>query len=138
MCGSIKLDFTIIFSLPLLCLKFINNLTLSCLTCLIIASMYLWVSTIIIHFPFQNFRYMCSKLLEVAKKSSCVVAVVGKGHLQGIKKHWEQPVSVGDHFLISIVCMHFMHEIISFCFLGHSRTQLTYTTTGDSALGLNT
>lgn len=40
------------------------------------------------------FRYMSSKLLRVASEHSSVVAVVGKGHLQGIKKHWKQPVEV--------------------------------------------
>ncbi|GKV11528.1 hypothetical protein SLEP1_g22777 [Rubroshorea leprosula] len=41
-------------------------------------------------------RYMSSTLLRVAREHSLVVAVVGKGHLQGIKKHWKQPVSVND------------------------------------------
>ncbi|KAG5020999.1 hypothetical protein JHK87_016854 [Glycine soja] len=36
--------------------------------------------------------YMSSTLLKVASENSSVVAVVGKGHLQGIKKHWKQPV----------------------------------------------
>ncbi|KAM4103700.1 hypothetical protein ACJW30_06G098400 [Castanea mollissima] len=33
---------------------------------------------------------------ERDRKHSSVVAVVGKGHLQGIKKHWKQPVVVID------------------------------------------
>ncbi|KAK7272918.1 hypothetical protein RIF29_13960 [Crotalaria pallida] len=37
--------------------------------------------------------FMSHNLLQVAKKSCCVVAVVGKAHLPGIKKHWKQPVS---------------------------------------------
>ncbi|KAL2938088.1 hypothetical protein RDABS01_021537, partial [Bienertia sinuspersici] len=37
-------------------------------------------------------RYMSSTLLRVAKEHTSVVAVVGKGHLQGIKRNWEQPV----------------------------------------------
>ncbi|KAF7823121.1 traB domain-containing protein [Senna tora] len=41
-------------------------------------------------------QYMSSTLFKVAKESSSVVAVVGKGHLQGIKKHWEQPIVVKD------------------------------------------
>ncbi|KAJ4730001.1 TraB domain-containing protein [Melia azedarach] len=41
-------------------------------------------------------QYMSSTLLRVATEHSSVVAVVGKGHLQGIKKHWKQPVSVND------------------------------------------
>ncbi|XP_073006138.1 uncharacterized protein [Typha latifolia] len=38
--------------------------------------------------------YMSSKLLKVANNHSSVVAVVGKGHLAGIKKHWKQPIEV--------------------------------------------
>lgn len=41
-------------------------------------------------------RYMSSTLLEVAGENNSVVAVVGKGHLQGIKKHWQQPVEMKD------------------------------------------
>lgn len=40
------------------------------------------------------FRYMSSTLLRIASEHSSVVAVVGKGHLQGIKKYWKQPVVV--------------------------------------------
>lgn len=87
MCGSVKLDCTSVFSIPLLWLKFINNLALLRLNMihLIIAPMSLWESTIIIPFPFQKFRYMSAGLLEAAQKSTCVVAVVGKGHVEGIK-----------------------------------------------------
>ncbi|XP_038981846.1 traB domain-containing protein-like isoform X2 [Phoenix dactylifera] len=38
--------------------------------------------------------YMSSTLLKVAREHSSVVAVVGKGHLSGIKKHWKQPIEV--------------------------------------------
>lgn len=41
-------------------------------------------------------QYMSSTLLRVAKEHNLVVAVVGKGHLQGIKKNWEQPVEMND------------------------------------------
>ncbi|WOG98802.1 hypothetical protein DCAR_0418147 [Daucus carota subsp. sativus] len=41
-------------------------------------------------------KYMSSRLLRVASEQSSVVAVVGKGHLQGIKKHWKQPVELND------------------------------------------
>jgi len=41
-------------------------------------------------------RYMSSTLLKIASEHNSVVAVVGKGHLQGIKKHWMQPVVVKD------------------------------------------
>uniref|UniRef100_A0A803M841 TraB family protein n=1 Tax=Chenopodium quinoa TaxID=63459 RepID=A0A803M841_CHEQI len=40
--------------------------------------------------------YMSSTLLRVAREHTSVVAVVGKGHLQGIKRNWEQPVEVAD------------------------------------------
>ncbi|TKW26502.1 hypothetical protein SEVIR_3G194600v4 [Setaria viridis] len=38
--------------------------------------------------------YMSSKLLKVAREHSSVVAVVGKGHVSGIKKNWQQPIQV--------------------------------------------
>ncbi|CAD5190316.1 unnamed protein product [Musa acuminata subsp. malaccensis] len=38
--------------------------------------------------------YMSSTLLKVAREHSSVVAVVGKGHLSGIKKNWEQPIEI--------------------------------------------
>ncbi|KAK4777379.1 hypothetical protein SAY87_017566 [Trapa incisa] len=41
-------------------------------------------------------QYMSSSLLKIASESSSVVAVVGKGHINGIKKHWEQPILVKD------------------------------------------
>lgn len=41
-------------------------------------------------------KYMSCALLRVACQNSCVVAVVGKGHLQGIKKHWKQHVVMSD------------------------------------------
>lgn len=44
------------------------------------------------------FRYMSSKLFKVASEHSSVVAVVGRGHLAGIKKHWKQPLQVNWHF----------------------------------------
>ncbi|KAI8558310.1 hypothetical protein RHMOL_Rhmol04G0081200 [Rhododendron molle] len=39
-------------------------------------------------------QYMSATLLEVAREYRSVVAVVGKGHLQGIKKYWKQPVEL--------------------------------------------
>ncbi|KAG6484335.1 hypothetical protein ZIOFF_052850 [Zingiber officinale] len=38
--------------------------------------------------------YMSSTLLKVAREHSSVVAVVGKGHLAGIKKNWKQPIEM--------------------------------------------
>uniref|UniRef100_A0A7N0RIP6 Pheromone shutdown protein n=2 Tax=Kalanchoe fedtschenkoi TaxID=63787 RepID=A0A7N0RIP6_KALFE len=39
-------------------------------------------------------QYMSSTLLRVSKESRSVVAVVGKGHLKGIKEHWQQPIDL--------------------------------------------
>lgn len=41
---------------------------------------------------------MSSMLLKVAGEHNSVVAVVGKGHLPGIKKNWKQPIEVIDIF----------------------------------------
>lgn len=41
-------------------------------------------------------QYMSSILLRIAKEHTSVVAVIGKGHLQGIKKYWEQPIELKD------------------------------------------
>ncbi|XP_042478452.1 traB domain-containing protein-like isoform X2 [Macadamia integrifolia] len=41
---------------------------------------------------FERDLYMSSTLLRVASEHASVVAVVGKGHLQGIKRHWKQPI----------------------------------------------
>ncbi|KHG23349.1 uncharacterized protein F383_30087 [Gossypium arboreum] len=41
-------------------------------------------------------QFMSSTLLRTASEHSSVVAVVGKGHLQGIKKYWKQPVLIDD------------------------------------------
>ncbi|KAH7576772.1 hypothetical protein JRO89_XS01G0145600 [Xanthoceras sorbifolium] len=41
-------------------------------------------------------RYMSSTLLRIASEHSSVVAVVGKGHLRGIEKHWKQPISARE------------------------------------------
>ncbi|CAD6271685.1 unnamed protein product [Miscanthus lutarioriparius] len=38
--------------------------------------------------------YMSSMLLKSAREYSSVVAVVGKGHVSGIKKNWQQPIQV--------------------------------------------
>ncbi|KAG5551771.1 hypothetical protein RHGRI_010001 [Rhododendron griersonianum] len=39
-------------------------------------------------------QYMSATLFKVAGEYRSVVAVVGKGHLQGIKKYWKQPVEL--------------------------------------------
>ncbi|KAF5200375.1 Trab domain-containing protein [Thalictrum thalictroides] len=45
---------------------------------------------------YERDLYMSSTLLRVAREHTSVVAVVGKGHLQGIKKHWKQPVEIKE------------------------------------------
>jgi pheromone shutdown protein TraB len=42
------------------------------------------------------FRYMAYQLLRIASEHSSVVAVVGRGHLQGIKKNWNQTINVSN------------------------------------------
>ncbi|XP_060209572.1 uncharacterized protein LOC132636632 [Lycium barbarum] len=41
-------------------------------------------------------QFMSSMLLKVARDHNSVVAVVGKGHLPGIKKNWKQPIEVEE------------------------------------------
>ncbi|KAK8981732.1 hypothetical protein V6N11_028137 [Hibiscus sabdariffa] len=41
-------------------------------------------------------QYMSYGLLRTARKHSSVVAVVGRGHLPGIRKYWKQPVSINE------------------------------------------
>ncbi|EOA37749.1 hypothetical protein CARUB_v10012564mg [Capsella rubella] len=41
-------------------------------------------------------QYMASSLLRVASEHSSVVAVIGKGHINGIKKNWKQPITMND------------------------------------------
>ncbi|RZC65574.1 hypothetical protein C5167_009266 [Papaver somniferum] len=43
---------------------------------------------------FERDLYMAASLLNVASEHTSVVAVVGKGHLRGIRKHWQQPIEV--------------------------------------------
>ncbi|XP_057830809.1 uncharacterized protein LOC131041675 isoform X2 [Cryptomeria japonica] len=40
--------------------------------------------------------YMSSTILKIASESNSVVAVVGRGHLSGIKKSWKQPIPVSS------------------------------------------
>ncbi|CAM8906201.1 unnamed protein product [Rhodiola kirilowii] len=42
----------------------------------------------------ESDQYMSSRLLTCASESSSVVAVVGKIHLQGIKKYWQQSIDL--------------------------------------------
>ncbi|CAF2105400.1 unnamed protein product [Brassica oleracea var. botrytis] len=41
-------------------------------------------------------QYMASSLLRVASEHSSVVAVIGRGHINGIKKNWQQPITMKD------------------------------------------
>ncbi|KAF3547855.1 hypothetical protein DY000_02001708 [Brassica cretica] len=41
-------------------------------------------------------KYMACMLSRVASEHSSVVAVIGRGHLQGIKKNWNQPIKMKD------------------------------------------
>ncbi|KAL0722162.1 hypothetical protein Bca4012_036761 [Brassica carinata] len=41
-------------------------------------------------------KYMACMLSRVASEHGSVVAVVGRGHLQGIKKNWDQPINMKD------------------------------------------
>ncbi|CDY10036.1 BnaC08g44150D [Brassica napus] len=41
-------------------------------------------------------QFMASSLLRVASEYNSVVAVVGRAHVNGIKKNWKQPVSIED------------------------------------------
>lgn len=41
-------------------------------------------------------QYMSSTLLKVASEHTSVVAVVGKGHVQGIQRQWKQPVEINE------------------------------------------
>nr|VDC79855.1 unnamed protein product [Brassica rapa] len=41
-------------------------------------------------------KYMACMLSRVASEHSSIVAVVGRGHLQGIKKNWNQPIKMKD------------------------------------------
>ncbi|PHU07755.1 hypothetical protein BC332_24244 [Capsicum chinense] len=41
-------------------------------------------------------QFMSSMLLKIAREHNSVVAVVGKGHLPGIKKNWQQPIEVKE------------------------------------------
>ncbi|WCJ37601.1 TraB family protein [Euphorbia peplus] len=62
-------------------------------------TMALWMQELRKEFPTlmeivldERDQYMSYTLRQVAREHSSVVAVVGKGHLAGIKKHWKQPI----------------------------------------------
>ncbi|XP_048638395.1 uncharacterized protein LOC106349903 [Brassica napus] len=52
--------------------------------------------SVIDKFVHERDQYMSCALLSVASKQRSVVAVVGKAHVNGIKKNWKQPISVKD------------------------------------------
>ncbi|GLJ19136.1 hypothetical protein SUGI_0343670 [Cryptomeria japonica] len=43
---------------------------------------------------YERDLYMASRLFEVAKECKSVVAVVGKGHVEGIEKNWKKPIAI--------------------------------------------
>ncbi|KAG5387520.1 hypothetical protein IGI04_038990 [Brassica rapa subsp. trilocularis] len=45
---------------------------------------------------YERDRYMATALLDIASGCNLVVAVIGYGHINGIKKNWKQPVSIED------------------------------------------
>ncbi|CDY59799.1 BnaAnng16300D [Brassica napus] len=45
---------------------------------------------------YERDRYMATALLDIASGCNLVVAVIGNGHINGIKKNWKQPVSIED------------------------------------------
>jgi pheromone shutdown protein TraB len=53
---------------------------------------------------------MSSMLLKSAREYSSVVAVVGKGHVSGIKKNWQQPIQVSFFFQTKkpLICMSYI------------------------------
>lgn len=53
---------------------------------------------------------MSSMLLKSAREYSSVVAVVGKGHVSGIKKNWQQPIQVSFFFQTkkTLICMSYI------------------------------
>ncbi|BAT90272.1 uncharacterized protein HKW66_Vig0144580 [Vigna angularis] len=55
-----------------------------------------WFPTFVEIIGHERDQYMSSTLLKVASENSSVVAVVGRAHLEGIKKHWKQPVVMKD------------------------------------------
>lgn len=71
-------------------------------------------------FSALKFRYMSQALLRVARENSSVVAVVGKGHLSGIKKNWMQPVEVICSLLIFVLRRALAHLVLFlFLFIFH-------------------
>lgn len=50
---------------------------------------------------------MSSTLLRVAQENRSVVAVVGKGHLHGIKEHWQQPIDVSHSSILNLLCINY-------------------------------
>uniref|UniRef100_A0A368UI35 TraB family protein n=1 Tax=Glycine max TaxID=3847 RepID=A0A368UI35_SOYBN len=76
--------------------KMLNEMDDSDMLTLVIQEMSKEFPTLMETLVHERDQYMSSTLLKVASENSSVVAVVGKGHLQGIKKHWKQPVVMKD------------------------------------------
>lgn len=45
---------------------------------------------------------MAHKLLEVARKNTLVVAIVGEPHLEGINEYWRRPIEVSEYVVLKL------------------------------------
>ncbi|KAJ0053166.1 hypothetical protein Pint_02070 [Pistacia integerrima] len=88
--------FTLIFYLHLEELFLLKDMDDIDMLTLVIQEMSKEFPTLMETLVHERDKYMSSSLLRVASEHNSVVAVVGRGHLQGIKKHWKQPVSTND------------------------------------------
>ncbi|GJS04702.1 TraB domain-containing protein [Tanacetum coccineum] len=79
---------------PLRLKEMLNELNDVDMLTLVIQEMSKEFPTLLETLVHERDQYMSSSLLKVARENSSVVAVVGKGHLQGIQKYWKQPVEV--------------------------------------------
>jgi pheromone shutdown protein TraB len=67
---------------------------------------------------------MSHTLLRVASQNRSVVAVVGRGHLQGIKKNWKQPIKVRRLVNILLFICYIIIIITTPIFLGKEKELL--------------
>nr|GEW36120.1 TraB domain-containing protein [Tanacetum cinerariifolium] len=81
---------------PLRLKEMLNDLNDVDMLTLVIQEMSKEFPTLLETLVHERDKYMSSSLLKVARENSSVVAVVGKGHLQGIQKYWKQPIEVRE------------------------------------------
>uniref|UniRef100_A0A0D3B4I7 TraB family protein n=1 Tax=Brassica oleracea var. oleracea TaxID=109376 RepID=A0A0D3B4I7_BRAOL len=74
-------------------LKAMNNVDMLTLVIQEISKEFPSLMDTLVH---ERDTYMACMLSRVASEHSSVVAVVGRGHLQGIKKNWNQPIKMKD------------------------------------------